>query len=533
MSQGVLYVLAAKGLQDFILRGDKLRLMVGGSELIEDLPNDFLSRTLALCGVEEKRDYYVLSRAAGGARVLFVGERADEHARRLASVMPPAVSLYAPGLEIVQDVRPLTGGLATALSEAERAMQMRRNLLFASYPVAGPLVDRAPRSGLPVVGNIQKAGESECADAAMRAKDRAATRVLQAVKSRLLDKMLHPEERAAVVQCLSIPENLEHLATDDNSYLAVLHADANGLGKVVTQVLAEMHGFSDDDSCAIYAQFSSAIATATERALQSALLPVVQEALCSAQDGNGNGKQYLPFRPLVCAGDDITVILRASDAVTVARRYLEAFAQTSREELHQLVLESLPDEGLSAAAGIVFVKKKFPFSQAYNLCESLCGYAKTQTSRQGASLAFWRVTTSITDDFREDILQRERLLHDLTLTMMPYGVGGSAVAPPLEELLNLVAAVQKMPRGSLRGLVQQAYRGKAPAQQAFERMRDIAEARERHHNGARMGKFTAFENTLQRLTGQEGANCWMDAQTPPRTPLYDALELYAAQGGRE
>ena len=72
------YVLASKGIQDFILRGDKLKLMIGGSELVDDLPEKVVGEILTAMDLKEGEDFLVLSKAAGGVRLLFAGkEQAD------------------------------------------------------------------------------------------------------------------------------------------------------------------------------------------------------------------------------------------------------------------------------------------------------------------------------------------------------------------------------------------------------------------------------------------------------------------------
>lgn len=89
-----LYVMAAKGIQSFILQGDKLRLMIGGSELVEALPDDLVVRTLSELGAA-KDEYKVLTSSAGGIRILF---RNRDWPERLAKLLPCAITLYAPGL---------------------------------------------------------------------------------------------------------------------------------------------------------------------------------------------------------------------------------------------------------------------------------------------------------------------------------------------------------------------------------------------------------------------------------------------------
>ncbi|HOO87802.1 MAG TPA: hypothetical protein PK442_08865, partial [Synergistales bacterium] len=79
------YVLASKGIQEYILRGDKLKLMIGGSELIDKLSSNLVERLLHAMGLSPESDFTILMKAAGGVRILFAEK---EYAERFAALLP-------------------------------------------------------------------------------------------------------------------------------------------------------------------------------------------------------------------------------------------------------------------------------------------------------------------------------------------------------------------------------------------------------------------------------------------------------------
>ena len=282
------YVLASKGIQEFILRGDKLRLMVGGSELVEglatgfppqneELPKGFLPRLLDALGCEKDKDYLVLSTAAGGAKLLF---REEEKAKELAQVLPPALALYAPGLDCVQTLQEVRESLLETMEKAEVDLQRRRNRLFPSLPVAGPLVRYCPRSGLPVQGNLS-VGEREEADGGMLAKERA----FKEAKGGLLGRIFTPEN-GETPDLPRVSDDLSQIAGKERGYLALLHADGNGLGALVRDLFEQMKGLGDEVVFEAYRAFCMAVDRATKRALREALAPLIPA------DGS-----VCPFRP--------------------------------------------------------------------------------------------------------------------------------------------------------------------------------------------------------------------------------------------
>lgn len=512
------YVLAAKGIQEYILRGDKLRLMIGGSELIEVLPGKFLQHLLQNLGLAESRDYRVLSLAAGGARLLF---REESAARELARLLPLALSVYAPGLVAVQTVREIRGGLAQTMAEAEQDLLMRRNLPTPTFPVPGPLVSRCPRSGLPAVGSMRSGGSEEPADACMLAKEQALRQARSALPLKVLPPLAFDTSGHLVRR---LPDDLEELVHGERGSLALVHIDGNGLGSTLIRLLKELENLPIEEVTEKYSRFSQSVERATRNAVQTALLPIVKEAMDS-------GAKVFPFRPLICAGDDLTLILRASDAMGFVERFLPAFEENTQREISEFKLPGLQGP-LTAAAGIAFVGRNHPFSQAHRLSESLCAYAKEKTGRSCSSVAFWRQTTSASDDF-PGILGRELQPKDLCLTMMPYVTGQMAQQsglPGIGSLQALKQAVGAMPRGSLRGLLSDLYLGKDQALRSFRRVTEVA-------GGKDSGKGShahsqALQKTLAAITGKDPGSeaLFRDWNNVYETPLHDAIELRAAEG---
>ena len=509
------YVLAAKGIQEFILRGDKLRLMVGGSELIEDLAGDFLSGLLDQFGLKADQDYRLLSRAAGGARLLFRDKQAAEN---LAKLLPLALSVYAPGLDAVQAVVEIKDGLAKTMDAAEKALQQRRNLLLPIYPVPGPLVARCPRSGLPAVGWFCQAEDRELADSSMLAKVQAR----KGAKAGLSARVLPPEARNAEGNALRpLPDNFEELVAEGSS-IAIVHIDGNGLGGLVMKLLEELAERTDAEVADCYARFCLAVGDATTNALRTALRPIVE-----ATNRDSTCAVY-PFRPLVCAGDDVTIVLRAADAMGFVQRFLTAFETCSGEELAKVGIASLNHSSLTACAGIAYVKKSFPFAQAYELCESLCRYAKDKTGRTCSAVAFWRLTSAVAHDVQEIVRTELTTSDESRLTMMPYTIGSktsTAAHPTLNALAALTDAVDGMPRGSLRGLLTDLYQGRERAQRGFERICDVATGR--GGEGDDRNHLAALQNALRTITGGTGGGVLFDSHHA--TPLHDAIELLAAE----
>ena len=528
-----LFVAAAKGLQGYVLRSDPLKEMVGGSELIETLcraKGGYLGRVLDAMGLKEG-ERTILTDAAGAARILF---QSKSQAEQLARVWPLLAAQYAPGLEMsVALVEVKMNGLGEAIKAAERALNINRNLPGASIPEAGPWVARNRRTGLPAEYLVEaldeedrKTQREDTVDAESKRKREAAAETASAT---LLDKIVPPEFTDTFGSLsqnkpgqFRWPRDLTKLATVDNPYIAVVHADANGLGVAMMRCIDSLGGRSD--AAETYKHLCRAIETATQNAARKALEPLLSMARKELTK-DPQAEVIVPVRPLVCAGEDFTFVIRANHAVQFTKDYLEELERQT-EKLFAPLQEKIKDlKPLTGCAGIAFCKSHFPFTRAYAIAETLCDYAKKQTQRKASALAFLRLKYSLSpsDDYDEFIKHSfsSGSNREVRLTMNPYVVGGQ---PPgdssrLSELTALATAMghPAMPFSGQRELMTRAYVGKEAATRDFERLCQVGEARNKE-------ALNKFKLALNSITGN-GLWKTKSGEVACSTPLYDALEL--------
>jgi hypothetical protein len=173
---------------------------------------------------------------------------------------------------------------------------------------------------------------------------------------------------------------------DKNSFFALIHIDANGLGDI-------FKGLSID----MVKDLSETIEAATQKSLTYALEQCF---------GKTDDKDYeIPFRPVIIGGDDITVIINAQQAIQFTHLYLKKF------ECETQTIDGLP-YGLKACAGIAFTKEKFPLHYTADLVEDLCKNAKDK-GRTISSAKIHRVRNTFARDF-DAIVESEYTLPDGT-----------------------------------------------------------------------------------------------------------------------
>jgi hypothetical protein len=478
-----LYRYETKGIQRWILDSNKLRDLAAGSALIEALAERGRSEA-------ERHGAEVVQAAAGGMTALFPGREALE---AFAAEWPMRVTHHAPGLHVVQGWVPLEGvDEQTAHGQLRDKLEARRNAPLPAFPEAGPWIMRAGRSGLPAVPTplgLRGTSTTTQWDEATRCKERA--------RARLKDGAEHP-----LLPGVRFHEELERWPEGP---VAVVHVDGSGVGQRLAQLNPDRHGAR---------RFSAA--------LREALTAGVLEALGSVTE-SGDGRRCA--RPVVLGGDDVTLVLLATDALGLVVTLLSAFEAETAQRAASL------GGALHAGAGVTVVTRGYPFYRAYDLAERACRYAKRAAvdasgRPEASALRLVRATASLELHAVGDEDEGRGELAPTAERGVSWRLGEVAA---LERLLT---AVSELPRGPLRSWLSLLERDRAEvgragprsargdelphADAAWTRAREIAESE----------RWSDLEAALRAVgadpqTGRWGPDAPRDRAG--RTPLVDAL----------
>ncbi|MBT2207239.1 hypothetical protein [Actinomadura sp. NEAU-AAG7] len=321
------------------------------------------------------------------------------------------------------------------------------------------------------------------------------------------------DEAVARRKLSSIVDHLNHKA----EWVAVVHADGNGMGKVFERfpsLMAAQGVRLAADYVRRYRALSEGVDECARDAFRSAL-----EKLRGA--GWSAGTDEPPVLPLVLGGDDLTVVCDGELALRFARDYLEGFTRLAGE--HDAVggvLEHVEDlRGLGACAGVAIVKRAYPFHRAVHLAGELTDEAKVVKKELGQD----RSALSFQVLFESAYADLERLREQQTvdgggtcLTGQPYVVGDGGDAEwarhrHWRDLERQVAALTAREDG---GLV-------ISAAQAHELRSALFRGREAAQSRFQMVSTWLGKDAVQGLA-HDGSLFWQDGSTH-RTGLLDAL----------
>ncbi|WP_157514736.1 hypothetical protein [Mangrovimonas sp. TPBH4] len=412
-----------------------------------------------LANIKETDENIILS-AAGNIKYIFNDKKTCQD---FVAKFPKLVMQKAPGITVSQSVVAYenTNELPEKIQVLEKNLRIQRNLPPSPIVQGFMGLERARRTG--GVG-FKRTKDDDVIDQATDAKLNARDHYSLLSKA---SGITIPESNDMAFDISDIT------ASGTNSWIAVIHADGNGLGTILQnsgKFLTENNEFNS---------FSKAIDEATKAAIQEAFDVVINKD--KAEKAETNPKYKYPIRPILIGGDDVTVIVRADLALDFTETFLNAFEKQSVEKFKGFKTSGL-NKGLTACAGIAYVKESYPLHYALHLAEELCKDAKKEVKKDlkgsempKSSLAFYKVQDSFVKplkELKEDTLKTKE---ELSFYAGPY------LLPEVEQLQSklqtLKEAAAKSDKtkvvGKLRQIVSELYKNESTANFMLERLKQI------------------------------------------------------------
>ncbi|WP_295447114.1 hypothetical protein [uncultured Thiodictyon sp.] len=259
----------------------------------------------------------------------------------------------------------------------------------------------------------------------------------------------------------SEPDDLAQLAA--GGYLALIHADGNGIGKRYNAWKKKAPSDDPIDQEAHGEAFFHSMRVAVRRAVVAALTGTFTTQ---------NGKR--PYEILMLGGDDLLLLCRANQALEFGERY-------ARELTEYRLADGPP---LNVAIGIAIAQQSYPLHRLHELAESLASSAKrlyrALPDADKTSVIDWQVVTpSWFEGVAEARRQGEQVAYTvgdkeetLLLTGRPYRVSGAGGLEGLSTAARRLDAREegKAARSPLRGLRGACEGGRLMGEMAFARL---------------------------------------------------------------
>lgn len=412
------------GIQSYVFASNRLRDVLAASWMVDHVTS---REKLARWGVSV--DSILLS--AGGNAILEFANL--ENARAWTTRYTRWLYDRAPGLEVVvahreYKERPLAWALKALQIDLARAKMER----IPSAPQLGLSVTASCSvTGLPATHVDQGELISPHIKHLRENREKALTRW-----DSYLPKLANTPQLTA-----RFPAELDRMGRShgDTSTLGVVHVDGNSVGAAIARWLkrCEDEELEDDPVRAEYRAWSDALSNVGEQVLR-ALTERVGAGVADADSGptlrgipdplsfklQSEGKcVFLPMRPILLGGDDLTFVCDGRIALDLAAAALTEF---ERHPIPHLGEAGEPTT-LSACAGVALVKPHAPFHRSYELAEALCSSAKRRRRLVNDKFRIdtyswidWHIGTPRPGETVDSIRERQYKRGSATLTLRPY-----------------------------------------------------------------------------------------------------------------
>ena len=261
-----LYGASIQGIQDFIFKTNKLKEIVGASEIVKEIEGFF---------AKNYQPKVLLRNAGGNIKAIFD----EDECKRVVLNFPKEIMQQAYGITLSQAVVKMEGEFEDedkANIEIERVLRIQRNKPTVPLDLSLGIMKLNPSTAKPVVGYRKIQKEST-------AIDRVTSQKLDAY-DRLLKQKPH----------LKKFREIKDFSNGKNK-IAVIHADGNGLGKLVPLLGDELSSFSQS------------------------LEMATKEAFAMAK------RNYMDIRDVILGGDDMVIICNANNALEFTQNFLQNF----------------------------------------------------------------------------------------------------------------------------------------------------------------------------------------------------------------
>ena len=469
-----------RSIQRFIFSGNRLKTNIGASYLVDhvfdkqlmevlesetanlEVDKDSWHQELAIDKLQGKRQCVVAANGGGNALLLFSEDVAHEDLIQIVRRFSTLVLTEIPGLHLgaaCGKLRLSDDEFQADLKELFQQLKQVQNRVFpvVSIPYTG-LTLTCPISGevanyYDPTGTIIKSderGQRFCSqEAAVKAK--AAHDANLALEKEI-------SKYSSVCQRFAFPQEIDELGQieREKNYFAIVHIDGNNMGDKfrACRTQSERSRLSENvrrKTWGCFIHLLEHIESEYGKYLEQHALD-----LGGRQKKDEQGRPYLPIRPIILGGDDVTFVCPAKMAIPYVKRFMEYLLDEHSVE----GIEAEAAKRMDSCGGIAILKTTYPFFRGYELAEQLCEAAKQRKRKEkqanpnamGTSWLDFAILHGEQSPTLEQIRKQEYsgAGGEGGMHFGPYQVGhqeGGALRDHRHDIENLMEAVRQFHQG--------------------------------------------------------------------------------------
>ena len=515
MSTKCIVVLGTVSVQRYIFQSNRLKEIVGASYLAKHWFDDGLIQAIEQTVNTLDKDAWktykrdpsiaqadVNENTDADVRIIYIG---GGNAALLCKDKNTAVQVVEKwSYEILKDAPGLRvsvgyGEVDSTYYEAYQKARKQLNKCEEALPYGSklgrlPIVRSCSTTGLPA-SPIER--EGNISDFVSKEAARKSEQVGTKENPGKAQKVIAEEFKSVLKENLrfALDFNTELGGGDGHSYMAVVHADGNGMGDILKNAVKDT---DKNQFLHFIRRFSASVSMLSKNAFEKTLLHF-QNKLKLPLKGIKEKDNIFPLRPIVYGGDDLTFVCDGRVGLHLTQHYLQEFTKDK-------ILVGDGDRNIDACAGVAIVHTKFPIAQAYSLAEELCANAKSErrkpVNQEGSWMDFQIAQAGVTGSVDTIRNVQYRSLTGQQLHQRPY-----QVPEKWDTVVEILREFQsdKWPRSRAKSLMQVLTKGPAET--------------ERFVKAAKWRKISLPESDDDQTgwSGGDDEDC--------TTPYFDPLEI--------
>ncbi len=396
-----------RGIQEFIFSSSKLKENIGASILVAKVLDEYLKEAIntstnGIINWEEVKEFKIFKDKNVDAEIIYIGGGNAMVAYRNKDIAKEVTQTLS-RLVLKKTGGALRLAVAHIETEGENFAQDREKLMQKLRQNKESIIETSPLLGIA----ITKQGISDGLPAAVTFENDEYISLPAYLKREKEEKERHYFDYLleGVTESYKFPLEFDNLGQRiGEKHLSVVHIDGNNMGKMIEETIKGVKNYHEAVqkirklSKEITAHYQNVAKRVVGKIVENLKGERLKEKLELNWDEEDK-RLFLPFRPLVLNGDDITFVSNGRLGITLAEEFLKEISNYS-----------VNGHKLSACAGVAIVKSHFPFYRAYQLAEALCASAKLKgkilalndgREMQESWLDFHIVYSGITTELRE------------------------------------------------------------------------------------------------------------------------------------
>ncbi len=360
------------GIQSFIFSTTKAKENIGASlmvqkildkKLIEVLESDFKGKIFT--NWEENLELRIIDDDSILGEVIYVGGgnsiilyRTDEIAKEVTRKLSLEMLYYTKGeVGIVVDyLETELNDFNLDLKKLYRNISKKKDMFTLTSPLKGLGITYEARDGL--------------------TKSKRNLNDKKDINSDIAKKKDNEAEKDAYNKKFDLPKDFEFPKEFDNlgqvegdNYIAVVHIDGNSMGDFIEGQMSDFVDYIEavpairsiskeirDAYQSIFKELTEVVIMNYDKLIHSSKIKECK---------NDKNIKYLPLRPIILNGDDVTFVCNGMLAIQLVELFLEKLSK-----------KTIRGKSISACAGIAIIKSHYPFARGYKMAETLCSTAK-------------------------------------------------------------------------------------------------------------------------------------------------------------